>query len=252
MRTVIYGFFLLIMLNLTAQVNTEKYRTPEEALGISGYIELNGTIKTGNADKTEAGIDGRIDWKTTNTSTFAVFESDYEWVDGNRSSDDGLIHLRHVRKLVDNLSFEAYAQINYDKKLLIKNRELTGIGFRYKLFDFEKSDIALGSAYMFEHENYDLTENSAHSAEVNVSRWSNYISFYFQFNPGVSLGGVVYYQPMFAQFSDYRLLNENSLTVGLTKVMSLSINFKVRHDSIPPDRIKLTDTETNFGIAVKF
>lgn len=240
------------MLNITAQVNTEKYRTPEEAIGLSGYIELNGTIKTGNADKTEAGIDGRIDWKTTNTSTFAVFESDYEWVDGKRSSDDGLIHIRHVRNLTDELSLEAFAQINYNKKILIKDRELAGAGFRYKFFDFEKSDIAVGSAYMFEHENYDLTKTAAHPAEVNVHRWSNYISYYLKFNTSVTIGGVIYYQPKFSSFSDYRLLNENSLTVGLTKILSLSINFKIRHDSKPPDGIELTDTETNFGIAVKF
>ncbi len=243
---------LILVLNINAQVNTEKYRTPEEAKGLSGYIELNGTIKTGNADKTEAGIDGRIDWKSTNTSTFAVFESDYEWVDGKRSSDEGLIHLRHVQKLIDELSFEAFAQINYDTKILIKNRELAGVGFRYNLFDFEKSDIAFGSAYMFEHENYDLPENATHPAVVNVHRWSNYISYYLKFNTSVTLGGVIYYQPKFSSFSDYRLLNENSFTVGLTKVLSLSINFKIRHDSIPPDGIKQTDTETNFGIAVKF
>lgn len=177
-RTIIYGFFLLIILNVTVQVNTEKYGTQEEAEGLSGYIELNGTIKTGNADKTEAGIDGRVDWKTINTSTFTVFESDYEWVNGSRSSDERLIHIRHIRKLVDDFSIEAFGQINYDKKLLIKNRELFGTGLRYKVLNFDKSDMSIGTAYMFEHENYDLPQSTVHSTEEKVSRWSNYISFF--------------------------------------------------------------------------
>lgn len=243
---------LSILLGISAQVNTEKYRTPDDEKGLSGYLELNGTIKTGNAEKTEAGIDGRLDWKTTTSTTFFVFESDYEWVNGSRSSDEGLIHIRHVRKLVDDFSAEVFGQINYDKKLLIKNRELLGAGLRYKVLHFDKSDVAIGTAYMFEHENYDLPQSAIHSDEVKVSRWSNYISFFLHFNTNVTLGGVVYYQPMFNNFSDYRLLNENSLMVSLSDIFSLSVNFKLRHDSIPPDGIKKTDTETNFGIAVKF
>ena len=248
----IFGIILLTANVFFAQVNTEKYRTPKEELGLSGYLELNGTIKTGNTEKTEAGIDGRLNWKTINSTTFLVFESDYEWVNGKRSSDEGLLHVRHVRNLINRLSAEFFGQINYDKKLLIENRELAGGGLRYKLFDFENSDIAIGTSYMFEHENYDLTESAEHPAEVKVSRWSNYLSFYLQFNSSVTFGGVVYYQPMFSDFTDYRLLSENSLMIGITKILSLSVNFKVRHDYIPPNGIKQTDTETNFGIAVRF
>lgn len=243
---------IIFAINILAQVNTEKYRTPDEKVGFSGFLEISGTVKTGNSEKTEAGIDGRVDWKTIGSTTFLVFESDYEWVNGRRSSDEGLLHLRHVRNLVNDLSLEAFGQVNYDKKILIKNRELVGAGIRYKLFDFEKSDIAVGTAYMFEHENYDLSKSVTHPAEVRVSRWSNYISFYLQFNPYVTFGGVIYYQPMFSNFSDYRLLNENSLMVRLTEVFSLSVNFKLRHDSIPPDGIKKTDTETNFGLTIRF
>jgi len=237
---------------LLAQVNTEKYRASDKKVGLSGYLELSGTVKTGNTEKTEAGIDGRLNWKTTGSTTFFVFESDYEWVNGKRSSDEGLFHIRHMKVLAKPISVEAFGQVNYDKKLLIKNRELIGAGIRYKLFDFEKSDLSVGTAYMFEHENYDLSANATHPTEVKVSRWSNYVSFYLQFNPNVTLGGVVYYQPRFNDFNDYRLLNENSLMVGITEVFSLSINFKIRHDSNPPDGIKKTDTQTDFGIAIKF
>ena len=244
--------FTMILLSISAQVNTEKFRAPEEFEGLSGYLELKGTIKTGNAEKTEAGVDGRLNWKTKSSTTFFVFESDYEWVDNKRSSDEGLFHIRYIHELVDSFEVEAYGQINYDKKLLITNRELVGAGLRYKLFDFDKSDVSIGTGFMFEHENYDVSENSFHPSEVKISRWSNYISFYFQLNQSVTLGGVIYYQPMFSNFSDYRLLNESSLIVGLSKLFSLTVNFKIRHDYLPPDGIEQTDTETNLGIAVKF
>lgn len=252
MKKVTYIIFYLLLLNLSAQVNTEKYRTPETRQGLAGFLEASGTIKTGNADKTEASFDGRLDWKVETTTTFFVFQSEHEWINGERSSNEGLLHIRNVTIVYDDLSSEVFGQINYDKKILIDNRELIGAGLRYKLFDFEKSDIIVGTAYMFEHENYNLPEDLIHPTEAKVSRWSNYISYYLHINPNVNIGGVVYYQPMFTNFSDYRLLTESSLTVKLTELLSASINFRLRHDFLPPDGIEQTDTKTDFGIALRF
>ncbi len=251
-----HTLLLLILLAIGsrafAQVNTEKYRIPRDLQGIAGYFELNGTVKTGNADKTEAGIEGRLDWQSGNSLTFLVFESDYEWVDGERSSNEGLLHIRHVQTLTERLKAEAFGQINYDKKLLVDDRELIGSGLRYVLFKFSRSDITIGTAYMFEHENYDLPKTAIHVSEAGVSRWSNYLTCHFNINNNVRIGGVFYYQPMFSNFSDYRVLFENNLGVKLSELLSFSVNFKLRHDSIPADGIDNLDTKTDFGIAIKF
>jgi putative salt-induced outer membrane protein YdiY len=154
--------------------------------------------------------------------------------------------------LTDNLRTELFTQINYDKKILIDRRELLGAGFRYKLLDFENSDFAIGTAYMFEHEIYDLNKNAVHNKEESVSRWSNYISLYFDLNSTAKFGGVIYYQPLFSDFSDNRILSENSLTISITKLFSISLNFRIRHDSGPPDGIKDTDTQTRVGLAMRF
>lgn len=252
MRILLILFFIFMLINSFAQVNTEKYRTPDTLKGFAGYFEFSGTIKTGNSEKTEAGFDGKIDWKLSSATTFLIFESDYEWINGNRTSNEGLIHLRHVRQLTTLLDIEFFGQVNYDKKVLVDNRELIGTGIRYKFLNFSNGDLTLGTAYMFEHENFNLPGNAVHLSEVNDHRWSNYVSYYLAINPYVNFGGVVYYQPMFKNFGDYKLLAENSLTVKLTELISLSINFKLRHDSEPPDGIKQTDTKTDIGIAFKF
>jgi hypothetical protein len=219
---------------------------------VAGFLEISGTIKSGNIDETEGELDGRLDWKADKTTTFFVFKSEHEWIDGKRLSNEGLLHIRNVISLKKNLSFELFGQINYDKKILVDNRELLGAGIRYRIFRFDNSDVTIGSAYMFEREKYDLSENSVHPAEVNVNRWSNYVSVYLQITPAAQLAAVIYYQPMLDTFSDYRILSENSLTVVLTQLFSLSFNFRVRHDSNPPDGIKKTDTKTDVGIALKF
>src|SRR5690554_3295964 len=111
----IYITILLIATYNIAQVNTEKHRTPEDMKGFAGNMELNVNIKTGNTEKTEIGLEGRIDYRTEQTVSFMIFQTDYEWVGGSRSSDKGLMHIRHVRSLYNFLKLEFFGQINYDK-----------------------------------------------------------------------------------------------------------------------------------------
>jgi hypothetical protein len=237
---------------LLGQVNTEKYRSPEDLEGLAGFLEIGGIVKTGNTDKAEGNLDGRLDWKSGKTTTFFVFKTEHEWVGGKRISNNGLLHIRNVIEISSGLYSELFGQINYDKELLINERKLIGGGLRYRLFEFENGDFTIGNSYMYESEIYNLTDEALHPDNASVSRWSNYLSIYFKVNSNVVFGGVSYYQPSFSNFSDFRILSENSLNVALTKVLSLSMNFGIRHDSKPPDGIKKTDTKTSFGIAVKF
>lgn len=252
MKKHIVFLILIFSFSAFAQVNTEKFRTPEEFKGVAGYLELSGTLKRGNSEKTEGNFDGRLDWKASGTTTFFIFESEHEWINGDRFSSLGLFHIRNIVELTERFNWETFAQINYDKNLLINNRELAGTGIRTMLFNSENSDAAFGTAYMFEHENYDLPDTAMHSQDITTGRWSNYLSLFIRINTIVSFGGVVYYQPMFSNFEDFRLLTENSLVIQLSKMFSFSVNLKIRHDSIPPEGIKKTDTKMNFGIVFKF
>jgi putative salt-induced outer membrane protein YdiY len=105
---------------------------------------------------------------------------------------------------------------------------------------------------MFEHETYDLPADAIHPDDVSVHRWSNYLSVYWQIRTELQLGGVIYFQPRFDDFSDYRALSEQNLTIALADFLALTVNFKIRYDSDPADTVLHTDTATDFGIAVSF
>ena len=244
-----FSFFSVLIFS---QVNTEKHRTPKDAVGFSGHIEVDANIKTGNTEKTEVGVEGRGDYKTPRSLTFIIFQSDYEWVGSTRSSDMGLLHLRHVENFNDSLMIEFFGQIDYNKKILLNNRELIGAGLRYRLFNFSNGDIHIGSAFMFEHENYNLDETDSHPDEVQTSRWSNYLTYFQAVNANVTLSSVLYYQPAFSDFGDVRILNENNMKAGLSQSLSVLVTFRLRYDSIPPDEIEKTDTETRIGLSYSF
>jgi hypothetical protein len=252
MLKLIFTTFIFSTISMIAQVNTEKYRTDEDLLGLAGYLEITGNFKSGNAEKLEGELDGRLDWKTDKNATFLIFDSEHEWVEGKRLSNEGLIHLRNVMTLNSSLKLEFFAQANYDKKILLENRELAGAGIRYELLNSVNANAALGSSYMFEHENYNLPKGSVEKGEVSVSRWSGYIAGYISLNNNVKFTSVSYFQPMFTKFSDYRLFNESNINIELSKLLSIAVNFKVRYDSKPLEGVKNTDTKTTFGIGLRF
>ena len=67
----------LIFSNLIyAQVNTEKFRKPIEYEGLSGYVEIAFSSRSGNVDITEVNIENRNDyvWKNMNP-TFPISNS---------------------------------------------------------------------------------------------------------------------------------------------------------------------------------
>jgi putative salt-induced outer membrane protein YdiY len=85
-----------------------------------------------------------------------------------------------------------------------------------------------------------------------VQRWSNYIAAAVAISENTRLSSVLYYQPMFVEFDDYRILNETNLMIGISEHFSVSVDFKLRTDSKPADGIKKTDTNSAFGLVVAF
>jgi putative salt-induced outer membrane protein YdiY len=237
---------------LPAQVNTEKYRSDGKLEGWSFALELNGTAKTGNTENQELSIQGRIDHRTATSLTFLILENEYEWVDGGRLVNEQLVHLRHSFAIDTTTKIEFFGQVNFDKNLLINDRELIGAGVRMRLLQSKKASLFYGTSYMFEHENYDLPKTAIHPSVVDVQRWSNYIAAAVAISENTRLSSVLYYQPMFVEFDDYRILNETNLMIGISEHFSVSVDFKLRTDSKPADGIKKTDTNSAFGLVVAF
>ncbi len=245
-------FICLSNIKITAQVNTEKYRTPLETLGFSGYGKIDISAQTGNTDLQEMNLSGRLDWENKSTHIFLIGQGEYGWKDKISFSDQALLHLRYVHSLNSFLKGEIFTQVNYDKAILLDFRSLEGAGLRIKIFKDSVNEFWFGTAYMFEHEKYKLPPNSVHKHVENISRWSNYLSYNLYINDNAQLLSVIYYQPAFSNFNDNRILTETSLLVNITDKLGITAGFNLRYDSKPPDTIKSTDTKTTFGFIYKF
>lgn len=235
-----------------AQVNMEKFRQDADTTGFAGNLDLDGTAITGNSDFQFISIGGRLNYNYGDDYTFLVLDAGFGWQDGESFSNNALAHLRHVVTLGEFLQLEGFAQFDYNKKRLLLSRELIGAGLRYRIYEDNYFKLRLGTAYMYEIENYDLPPNSVHKKEPRVSRLSSYLTFEIELQENLKFLSVSYYQPVVSNFDDFKLISENALVVDLGKVVDLNVKFNLRYDNKPPDTIKKTDTISKVGLSFKF
>jgi hypothetical protein len=77
-----------------------------------------------------------------------------------------------------------------------------------------------------------------------AQRWSNYLSLGLRVGSRVRFAEALYVQPRFNAFSDYRFLNDASLSVDIDKRFSAKISCQAHYNSAPPSRVGPTDVET--------
>jgi hypothetical protein len=104
------------------------------------------------------------------------------------------------------------------------------------LLDSEQISLAMGLAYMLEHERLHLEsiDPAQQDRDTLAHRGTSYLSGSVTIAEASSLGGTVYIQPRMTDISDFRALGELQMSVSVSEVLALGIEFAFRHDSQPP------------------
>lgn len=240
-----------------AQVNIEKQRGGGTEGGFSTTAAADLSLRSGNTDLTEVAGEVRTDLVGGRAHGFLLGRGGVGWKDGERFSDSGLLHLRGGFPVRPALELETFAQIDYDGARKLDFRAIAGAGPRFRLASGDAFSLALGTAYLREHEEYDLDDVyesrpgvKHHPRDLDVSRWSNYLNLAARAERA-SAGWIVYAQPRFGRFGDVRILSEANVSVAVSGRVDLRNVLRVRWDSEPPDGIEDTDVQLITGIAVR-
>lgn len=244
--------FLIISTITIAQVNTESFRKDYDSVGFAGNLGLDFTALTGNTDLQLFSFNGRVNYNFGNSYSFFVFSSDIGWKDNQRFSNLALFHLRFVTGISKIMQLEAFTQYNFDKSRLLLNRELLGIGTRIKILTSDEIKLRFGFSGMMEFEEYNLPATSNHPATVKDFRFSSYLSLSYSISDNAKFLSTSYYQPLLKDFSDTKLITENSLETKIDDSFKLIMRFSARFDNFPPDGRKKLDTTTKVGITYDF
>lgn len=198
--------------------------------------QINGTLTT--------------QWKSKNFKRTYLFLGNYKLIDANEGNlqNSWFLHARFNYKLLPKLSMEAFIQGQYNQLLVVEQRNLVGTGLRFNWVNKENFTGYIGNSYMYEVEYSD----KAQTTEYN-HRNSTYFSLsYLSKNKTFSITNTVYYQPLYKNFKDYRILDQFKLDIPLAKWFKVFMVYDYYFDSKTPLNTREYSSELQIGLGFNF
>ena len=231
MRSLVFLLLLLPSLSF-AQVNMESDRGGDkEGWGLKADFGI--TLQGGNVDTFSYKLGMRADLVREKNHYYLVLSNQYGEESGVSFRDQGFGHLRwtHMRGV---LGFEAFTQVEYDDFRLLQMRQLNGLGLRAEFM----GSLAFGVSGMSDYE-------SLRGQDEGQLDWrgSSYVSLSEELGKSFKVHIVGYYQPLFRDFSDYRLYSIATLSASVTESFSIKNQISYAFDAKPPEGVEKKDAQ---------
>ena len=240
---------VLLLLPFTSHgqvVNTEKLRLNKDKKGFFGEANFDlGLVRNRAGQTVRLGAGARLEWQGAAHRWMLLGSyslSQFNDIDEPDSApknfaNNGFGHLRYNYRANRWLTWEAFAQAQYDRIQQIDLRLLAGTGPRLRLVKTDSAQLYFGALYMFEHEEarneFEAPEAYTEHLMLDDHRLSTYLSAGFRFTSYLTLNHVTYFQPNLSNFSDFRISSETSLSIKLTDRLSLRTYFQLIYDTEP-------------------
>jgi len=211
-----------------------------------GTAEFAFVGTTGNASTQTIGLNGELivrpeQWVVTNKAAFIRNESESELT----AQSFGYL-FRAARTLSPRLSaFGEYAYFRDTFAGVAHRNSLVG-GVSYKLVDLPKhvffTDAGLG--YM--------NEQRLAGDDVSSATWSLGAGYKWKISETAEFTEDLRMTGLFAEASDWRVLQMAAVTARLTTLFSLKVSNTIRYAHAPVPGFKNTDTNTSVALVAKF
>ncbi len=168
----------------------------------------------------EVGTNVTTQYKSRDLNKIFFFIGNYDLIRSKEQDfqNSWFFHLRYNQRLSDLFRLEAFVQNQNNTLLTITSRNLIGAGVRLKVVSTEATKLYLGNAYMYEIEKSDATDQRFFN-----HRNSTYLSLSYAFQKiKLDLTGTVYFQPLYDEIANHRILNQIKAELPITKIVSLS------------------------------
>lgn len=149
------------------------------------------------------------------------------------------------------ISYELFAQGQYDTKRGLNYRFLSGSGLRFLLLKKDNITLTLGIGAMYENENWNnpMTE---HTISVSTLKSANYLSTQIALKSYLDFNIVTYYQAGSQEdLLRHRVNTDTSLTVKVNQILSFHINFTAAYENEPIIPITKFIYSISQGIQIK-
>jgi hypothetical protein len=236
-----------------AQVNIEPLRKKIAERGVSGSIDASTTILVGNTNGTIASGTGQGGFANETHLAFLVARGDRTFLNDKLAVARTFLHARYNLTLLGRWLFaEAFVQQQTDAKLLLRDRELGGLGARVSFVTDKVRTVVAGLSAMLEYERINVPEGAPDDPETLFLRANAYAGLTLTPEPHLTFSAMTYLQPRIARPSDHRVLVELLFETAIGKGFSVKITSTIRYDSMPVTGLKRTDAEVRNAIAWSF
>ncbi len=241
-------FLILFSYSTFAQiVNIEKKR--KNLNGFQATTALNFNIKNNGSRIIE--LANSADIQYSHKAHTIIFLNNIKLLNIDKGSfvNNGFQHLRYNYTVKDSsfLTLEAFGQYQYNEQKLLQKRILSGGGPRFAIFRKKNFSLYFAPLAMFE---YELYTDSARTETKSV-RLDSYTNMHFSINDFVSFNLITYFQPVFNNFSDYRISGETGIRFKISKHLAYNVSYSLDFDNQPPENIQKIFWNLNNGLIIK-
>ncbi|MGH2647734.1 MAG: DUF481 domain-containing protein [Ginsengibacter sp.] len=229
-------------------VNIESKRIQSDTTGWLGGAGTSFLFEKNAVQVMNINANAHIEYKSSKSLYLFLVNYNFLKGSGQTLNNNFFYHLRYNYKLNKLLRWEVFTQLQQNSVTCIKLRVLAGSGPRFKLARSKYISLYGATAAMYEYEK----EQTVPAVYHRDLRSSSYFSFTYDPSKNAELIATVFYQPLFDNFSDYRLLNEISIKFKFVKHFSFRANWYYLYDSKPAATIPKLNYSISNGISYDF
>lgn len=248
LRLIVFTLFFPAYPILSSQiVNIESQRINSDTTGFDGHLDASVSMSQNTRFLFSVYGKAQVQYKWKNDLLLLLGDYNFTTGDGERFLNNGMGHLRYNHKFLPWLRYEAFTQLQYNELLQVRLRFLAGTGPRFKLTPWDKYKVYIGTLYMFEYEEV-AVDDTIHRDH----RLSAYLAW--SINPGkvFSFNATTYYQPLFKDWSDFRVSGSYALTFRVWKRLAFKVEYIMTYDSRPPTDVPSLNYTLKTGVVFNF
>jgi putative salt-induced outer membrane protein YdiY len=244
-------FFLFTVIHKTSFgqiVNIESQRIQSDTTGWFGNIGTGFLFEKNAIEVININSNAHVEYKSPKSLYLLLVNYSLLEGSGQTLNNNLFYHLRYNYKINKWMRWEVFTQLQQNSVTGIKLRLLAGSGPRFKLVRTKHVALYAATAGMYEYEK-EQTDPTIYHRDL---RSSSYLSFTYNPSKHVELMSTVFYQPLFGNFSDYRILNEINLKLTIVKHFSFTASWSYLYDSRPATGIPKLNYSISNGITYDF
>jgi hypothetical protein len=247
--TLVLALLLVSPLRGQGILNVERLQSGLR-LGFHGAASASGSYSGGNSDVLQ--LDATLGAAYRGARHWPRIFAGGELLrsDNGRIVDNRFVHARYGYLLSRRVRSFHFVQVQSNDNLLVEWRVLVGSGIRGEIRLFESLTLELGTGPMFERERLDADRVSAGvRVETSVMRLATVGVFRWEIGDDATLLNVLYHQPVADDPSDYRVLDDLTMSMRVASGLTVDLTMGWRHDSRPPSELNPDDLRLRVGMS---